>query len=612
VYLQFFGLSEPPFSITPDPAFVYLSAAHRDALAHLLYGVGKGGAGGFVQLTGEVGTGKTTLCRCLLEQVPPETRIALILNPLVTPKELLASICEELGIDAEPIRNSSKQLVDALNHYLLDQHAQGRRVVVVIDEAQNLSPEALEQVRLLTNLETAKHKLLQMVLLGQPELRQLLHRQSLRQLAQRITARYHLAPLSEKETMAYVRHRMQVAGASQNPFKRSALKALYQRSGGVPRLINIIADRALVGAYARESQQVNAGLVHAAANEVQPSEERVAHDRRPWLVAVLCSVLLAVLSVAIWGWPWQYIPGNSPQAVVDRSEPQSEPEVQSASSQAAPEGSNPASSVLTSPEPDETQPIALPGKANPLSTTAIAEISPSQSESSASLLTLDASGLQQTPGTRTQSATMAPTRSVSLDQNWLDLQHARAWASLARLWGRPGAADSISQSCSGEMATGFACVLDQGSWAKIGQLGLPVALVLHGESRRLVVLTGLLESSLILGTGEDERVVSRAEIEPQWLGEYFVAWPQAPEWPVQISRGETGKAVEIVMEMATLAEPPWEGNGGFDAQFEAWVKAFQRNNGLLPDGIIGPKTLLYLLAPTISEPRLNNNLVASS
>ena len=170
MYLQYFGLNEAPFSITPDPSFVYLSAAHRDALAHLMYGVGQGGSGGFVQLTGEVGTGKTTLCRCLMEQVPEDCQVALVLNPLMTPRELLATICEELGIGTDGIGDSNKGMVDALNAYLLAQHALGRRVVIVIDEAQNLSPEALEQVRLLTNLETAKHKLLQMVLLFQQKI----------------------------------------------------------------------------------------------------------------------------------------------------------------------------------------------------------------------------------------------------------------------------------------------------------------------------------------------------------------------------------------------------------------------------------------------------------
>ena len=301
MYLQFFNLNEVPFSITPDPVFVYLSAAHKDALAHLLYGVGQGGASGFVQLTGEVGTGKTTLCRCLMEQVPENTQVALILNPLVTPQELLATICEELGLDTAKIANSNKAMVDSLNKYLLEQHTQGRRVVVVIDEAQNLSPEALEQVRLLTNLETTKDKLLQMVLLGQPELRQLLQRQDLRQLSQRITARYHLAPLGKEETHAYVWHRLKVAGANQNPFGTSALSALYQRSAGIPRLINIIADRALVGAYSNESHTVSAGLVHDAADEVQPSEARVRNNRWPWVAATAAVAAIVVIALGFKG-----------------------------------------------------------------------------------------------------------------------------------------------------------------------------------------------------------------------------------------------------------------------------------------------------------------------
>src|SRR5210317_1005083 len=303
MYLRYFGLNEAPFSITPDPAFVFLSPRHRDALAHLMDGIGQGGSGGFVQLTGEVGTGKTTLCRCLLEQVPEGTRVALILNPLITPRELLAAISEELGIDISGSINSTRLLVDGLNQYLLAAHQRGERVVVVIDEAQNLSPEALEQVRLLTNLETAKEKLLQMVLLGQPELRQLLQRQSLRQLSQRITARYHLSPLSRDETFAYVKHRMNVAGSQRNPFRRSAMRALYQHSGGVPRLINIIADRSLAGAYAKETGSVMPALVHAAANEVQPSETGVRTSRWPMAIATASVVVLLAMTVLMWGEP---------------------------------------------------------------------------------------------------------------------------------------------------------------------------------------------------------------------------------------------------------------------------------------------------------------------
>jgi general secretion pathway protein A len=266
--LESYGLAEPPFSITPDPRFVYLSERHRDALAHLHYGITQGGGGGFVQLTGEVGTGKTTLCRLLLEQLPDNVRVALVLNPLLSPVELLETIAEELRLDLQGVRGSLKGLYDRLNAYLLEAYAQGLRVVVIIDEAQNLSKEALEQVRLLTNLETPTQKLLQMVLLGQPELRELLARPELRQLAQRITARFHLTPLDAEDVEAYVRHRVAVAGATRFPFTRLAVKRLYHHSGGVPRLVNVIAERALLAGYARHENPVGERLVDLAAREV--------------------------------------------------------------------------------------------------------------------------------------------------------------------------------------------------------------------------------------------------------------------------------------------------------------------------------------------------------
>src|SRR6187549_2013471 len=256
MYLDFYGLKEAPFAITPDPRFVFLSDRHRDALAHLLYGIGQGGGGGFVQLTGEVGTGKTTLCRLLLEQLPENTRVALVLNPKLSPLELLETICEELKLDIGQRRGSLKALVDALNAYLLEAYSQGLRVVLIIDEAQNLATDALEQVRLLTNLETPTQKLLQIILLGQPELREMLARPELRQLAQRITARYHLTPLDAEETEAYLRHRLAVAGSARFPFTRLAIRRVHQHSGGVPRLINVIADRSLVGGYAQDLAQI--------------------------------------------------------------------------------------------------------------------------------------------------------------------------------------------------------------------------------------------------------------------------------------------------------------------------------------------------------------------
>jgi general secretion pathway protein A len=215
------GIAEKPFAITPDPRYLYLSARHADALAHLVYGINE--AGGFIQLTGEVGTGKTTTIRSLLARAPKNAEIALILNPRLSPGEFLLALCEELGMGADDsTAGNTKELVDLLNRYLLRAHAQGRRVVLIVDEAQNLAPEVLEHIRLLTNLETETQKLLQIILIGQPELRKLLGREDLRQLAQRITGRYHLDPLSRQETLAYVRHRMRVAGATADVFTRGA------------------------------------------------------------------------------------------------------------------------------------------------------------------------------------------------------------------------------------------------------------------------------------------------------------------------------------------------------------------------------------------------------
>jgi general secretion pathway protein A len=267
MYSSFFGLNEKPFSITPDPRYLFLSERHAEALAHLVYGINE--AGGFIQLTGEVGTGKTTVVRSLLTQAPKHAEIALILNPRMTPAEFLLAICEELRLTVPPgSERSLKDLVDLLSRHLLKAHADGKRIVLVVDEAQNLAPEVLEQVRLLTNLETETQKLLQIILIGQPELRELLGRVELRQLAQRITGRYHLDPLSAEEASAYVRHRLRVAGATREIFSNGALREIQRFSGGVPRLINIISDRALLGAFTEDRHAVSASVVRRAAGEV--------------------------------------------------------------------------------------------------------------------------------------------------------------------------------------------------------------------------------------------------------------------------------------------------------------------------------------------------------
>lgn len=299
MYTSFFGLNEKPFSITPDPRYLFMSERHGEALAHLVYGVTE--SGGFVQLTGEVGTGKTTLVRTLLlNRIPDNADVAVILNPQLTAHEFLATICEELGIKVPDDKNSMKALTDALNQHLLDAHANGRRTILVVDEAQNLAPAVLEQVRLLTNLETAKQKLLQIILIGQPELRELLARNDLRQLAQRITGRYHLEPLTREETAQYVEHRLRVAGALGEVIDSGAKKAVFRLSQGIPRLINVICDRALLGAYTQESRRVNRRLIRQAASEVSGELNQAPAWQRFAIAAGILGAALAatfVLSV---------------------------------------------------------------------------------------------------------------------------------------------------------------------------------------------------------------------------------------------------------------------------------------------------------------------------
>jgi len=299
MYIKHFKLSEAPFSIAPNPRFLFMSGHHREALAHLLYGMDHDG--GFVLLTGEVGTGKTTLSRCLLDQVPEHTNIAFIINPKLSVIELLATVCDELGIDYPSGTTSNKELVDRINHYLLDAHANGRKTVLIIDEAQNLSSEVLEQLRLLTNLETHETKLLQIILLGQPELQQMLASPELRQLSQRITARYHLAPLSIHEMHAYIEHRLAVAGCHDPIFTSAAMKKLFRLSQGIPRLINLICDRAMLGAYAQNTHRITPRLLSQAAREVMGKEPPHMTDnmwpkRLLWIMAIV--LLVGGLSLA--------------------------------------------------------------------------------------------------------------------------------------------------------------------------------------------------------------------------------------------------------------------------------------------------------------------------
>ncbi len=303
MYHSYFGLKEAPFSIAVNPRYLFMSARHRDALAHLLYGVGVGG--GFILLTGEVGTGKTTVNRSLLEQIPENTDIALILNPALNAVELLATVCDELGIEYDTGEQSLKTLTDKLHQFLLANYAKGRNTVLLIDEAQHLQFEVLEQIRLLTNLETNTKKLLQIVLVGQPELRTLLNKPELRQLAQRITARYQLKPLNLAETDAYIRHRLQVAGlpANQTLFPKKIVKGIHVVSRGVPRIINVLCDRMLLGTYGQNKTVVDRAMLKQAITEVMGEEDDIELHAPKNFWPLIASLVAAIVIIATW-WTW--------------------------------------------------------------------------------------------------------------------------------------------------------------------------------------------------------------------------------------------------------------------------------------------------------------------
>ena len=507
MYSDFFGLNEKPFSIAPDPRYLFMSERHTEGLAHLIYGDKEGG--GFIQLTGEVGTGKTTLVRSLLQQLPDTADVALILNPQLSRVEFLSAICEELGVTLPEQSDSIKALTTALNAFSLSNHGRGRRTILIVDEAQNLRVDVLEQVRLLTNLETSKEKILQVVLLGQPELRELLQRRTLRQLAQRITARYHLSPLGPKDTHLYIRHRMQVAGAQRNPFRRSAMNALYQRSQGIPRLINIIADRSLIAAFAKERVEVTAHMVHEAANEVQLGERQIKRVRWPLVWGAVAATAVAVLAVAtLSDFPFPAAPAPVEAAAVI-AQVVEEPKLEAAGI----------------PDTVEDSPAVLP----------------------------------------------APEGPQALDMAWLDDHQQSVWQGLAAAWRQPGAGFAIQAACNGDDSVGYACLRDQGNWSKIDWLGLPAILVLRGDTPSYLLLQGLDGDRLLVGTGEQLDTVSKESVEAIWLGTYLLAWPQAAGWPSDIRRGGSGPAVTTIMEMATRVADPDTGEQVVDAAFALWL-----------------------------------------
>ncbi len=548
MYTSFFGLSERPFAITPDPRYLYLSERHAEALAHLLYGINEDG--GFVQLTGEVGTGKTTVVRTLLSRLPKHADVAVVLNPRITPAEFLLSVCEELGIEiGEAGRDSVKRLVDALNRRLLAAHAEGRRVVLIVDEAQNLSPEVLEQVRLLTNLETPTQKLLQIILIGQPELRELLGRTELRQLAQRVTGRYHLSPLSREETKAYVRHRLQIAGVSTEVLTSGALNEVHRLSRGIPRVINVCCDRALLGAYTRETRRVTADLVRRAAGEVYGRS--FAPRWLAWSAATLAG--LALLGALASG--WQLWAANRP---IDRAP-------------AAP----------GAPRPSRMTAIAKP--------IANAATAPAQRPAAGKPAHLP-------PGEPIESLLQASDAATG---------DADAYRRLFALWGTTLV--DTHDPCGQASKAGLACLEQRGSWAEVRVLNRPAILTLTDDQggEHEILLTALDDRFATLALAARSVRVPLDELSRDWLGQFTILWKPQAGRVRQLSEGMSGTEVRWLRRSLNAlrgADDDPARNDLYDRDLTLAVEDFQRTHRLKVDGIAGAQTQVVLDA-AIADPR---------
>ncbi len=556
MYAKFFGLEREPFSIAPDPRYLFMSERHREALAHLLYGLS--GGGGFVVLTGEIGAGKTTVCRCFLEQIPANCNIAYIFNPKLSVTELLNSVCAEFRIQTpprEPGMATVKDYVDPLNQFLLQAHAAKRNNVLIIDEAQSLSADVLEQLRLLTNLETNDRKLLQIVLIGQPELRTMLARPELEQLAQRVIARFHLEALSQAETRRYVRHRLSVAGlGGAGPFDAAALLRIHQLSRGVPRRINMLCDRALLGAYAGGRAQVNRATLDQAAREVFASAppDSGAGSRRAVTVGLALlagGATLAALTYAI--------NGALPHFARLDSSPV-----------------NPPLPVSAASAPDS----AAPAAGSPVSA--------------------DAASAPQVLAAHELQARFSALHRVEAD----------AWRELAPAWQLTLAA---GDPCLASAQAQVQCYRSSASTlALIRQIGRPGLLTLYdGESRpHFVLLTGLGEGQATLRIGGTDQTVSLSSLAGLWRGEFATFWRAPPgyssrsaESPSRTPAQWLATQLDAVEAAAPLVARPASG-----AALRSRVLAFQLAQGLRPDGLVGPTTLMQLNRVVgIAEPRLN-------
>ncbi|MEY4589081.1 MAG: hypothetical protein RL497_1157 [Pseudomonadota bacterium] len=538
MYHSYFGIEEQAFSIAVNPRYLYMSAQHREALAHLLYGVN---SGGFVMLTGEVGTGKTTIIRCLLEQLPKQADVAMIMNPAASARDLLCSICDELGIDYLPDETSLKILTDKLYEFLLTNHSKGRNTIVLIDEAQLLRISTLEQIRLLTNLESNTQKLLQIILVGQPELNELLAKPALRQLSQRITARYHLRPLSQDETGAYIKHRLHIAGMppGRQPFPDAIIKKVHAISGGIPRLINILCDRMLLGAYTQETTQIDHNIYKQATLEVmgeRPRTQAINYQKyQTYFYLAAIALGLVVAGLLIW---LLLAPPTKPIDAPPETPATPAVDTTPKTAQTAP----------PAPSPTQAAPAASPA------TVANGELfwQPTQNQALADLLGYI--GVDKTNA-------MYPCWVVNKEGLHCETQKATTWDEFKR-FNRPAVLSLTTKT------------RQAGYIALIGIDGLEAELLVNGQRKRisLETLGGL------------------------WTGELVFIWRKPEGFDGPVGLGSKAPIVSWVAQRFASMDKQTAPltTGVFNPPLQRRIKMFQQAQGITDDGLITLHTLLKI------------------
>ena len=560
MYMRFFGLHHVPFSIAPDPHYLFMSERHREALAHLLYGLD--GGGGFVLLTGEIGAGKTTICRLFVEQIPARCNVAYLFNPKQTVTELLQSVCNEFGmlLPFTPVGISTvKDFIDPLNKFLLAAHAEQQNNILIIDEAQNLSVDVLEQLRLLTNLETNQRKLLQIILIGQPELRTMLAKPELEQLAQRIIARFHLGALSAEETAAYIAHRLSVAGSQRaSPFSARVMRRIHVLTRGIPRRINLLCDRALLGAYAGGKSQVDLRTVGIAAREVFDLDKGAGPVRRGRRWLVLAGIIIAVGAVVFVVAPYGLLRKEFAGRIL--TAPKLLPQLRMAADL----------------HPAKVTPVVkAPGAASPASVSAV---------SAAPVVT-------------------TPLVAVASGSEVRDL--TAAYLRLGELW---QLAPEEGDFCQAAQRQNIFCYTSKNGLEEIRRLNRPAILTLLDDQDQpyYVLLTALAGETATLRIGATVQIVTRNSLARRWRGGFTTLW-RGPADYHQAVKGARGVSVDwIASRLAAVGGRPIPHAGSvFNAGLSTRIREFQLNQGLAPDGLPGPQTLMRLATMADdTEPRL--------